>query len=160
VLLQKEKLEKHLKERLGELFQIHYDLFLYDITSTYFEGAAEKNAQAQRGHSRDHRTDCKQVLIALVVTKEGIPLGYAVFAGNKHDSKTVEFIIQQMEARYGHADRIWIMDRGMSSPEILKLLGQDHRRYILGTPKTLLKKFAKAAGSPVSSKRSVISVGC
>ena len=141
VLTQKEQLEKHLKERLGELFQISYDLFLYDVTSTYFEGEAEKNSQAQRGYSRDHRPDCKQVLIALVVTKEGIPLGYEVFAGNKHDSKTVETIIQQMEARYGHADRIWIMDRGMNSPETLKLLGQDHRRYILGTPKTLLKKF-------------------
>lgn len=141
VLLQKAPLEKHLKERLGELFQIRYDLFLYDITSTYFEGAAEKNSQAQRGHSRDHRPDCKQVLIALVVTREGIPLGYEVFAGNKHDCKTVETIIQQMEARYGRAERIWIMDRGMNSPETLKLLGEEHRRYILGTPKSLLKKF-------------------
>lgn len=141
VLLQKAPLEKHLKERLGELFQINYDLFLYDITSTYFEGAAEKNSQAQRGHSRDHRADCKQVLIALVVTKEGIPLGYEVFAGNKHDCKTVATIVQQMEARYGQAERIWIMDRGMNSPETLKLLGEEQRRYILGTPKSLLKKF-------------------
>lgn len=141
VLTQKDQLQKHLKERLGELFEIDYDLFLYDVTSTYFEGEAEKNPQAQRGYSRDHRPDCKQVLVALVVTKEGIPLGYEVFVGNKHDSKTVETIVQQMEARYGHADRIWIMDRGMSSPETLRLLGQDHRRYILGTPKSLLKKF-------------------
>ena len=140
-MAQKEQLQKHLKERWGELFQISYDLFLYDVTSTYFEGKAEKNSQAQRGYSRDHRPDCKQVLIALVVTKEGIPLGYEVFAGNKHDSKTVETIVQQMEERYGQADRIWIMDRGMSSPETLKLLGQDNRRYILGTPKSLLKKF-------------------
>jgi len=85
--------------------------------------------------------NCKQVLIAPVVAKEGIPLGYEVFAGNKHDYKTVETIVQQMEARYGHADRIWIMDRGMSSFETLKLLGQNNRRYILGTPKSLLKKF-------------------
>jgi transposase len=141
VLAQKAPLQKHLKERLGELFQISYDLFLYDVTSTYFEGEAGKNAQAQRGYSRDHRPDCKQVLIALVVTKEGIPLGYEVFTGNKHDSKTVETIVQQMEERYGQANRIWIMDRGMSSPETLKLLGQDNRRYILGTPKSLLKKF-------------------
>lgn len=142
VLLQKEQLQKHLKERLGELFQIRYDLFLYDVTSTFFEGEAEKNSQAQRGYSRDHRPDCKQVLIALVVTREGIPLGYEVFAGNKHDCKTVETIVRQMEERYGQADRIWIMDRGMGSPETLMLLRQSHRRYILGAPKSLLKKFA------------------
>jgi transposase len=142
LLPHKEQLQKHLKERLGELFQITYDLILYDVTSTYFEGEAAANPQAQRGHSRDHRSDCKQVCIALVVTKEGIPLGYEVFAGNQHDSKTVCDVITKMETLYGKADRIWIMDRGMISPENLALLHQDNRRYILGMPKSQLKHFA------------------
>lgn len=126
---------------MGELFRISYDLLLYDVTSTYFEGEAAKNSQAQRGYSRDHRPDCKQVLIALVVAKEGLPLGYEVFEGNKHDSKTVETIIQKVELLYGQADRIWIMDRGMGGAETLRLLGRENRRYILGTPKSLLRKF-------------------
>ena len=141
LLGQKDRLQKYLKDRLGELFRISYDLLLYDVTSTYFEGEAAKNPQAQRGYSRDHRPDCKQVLIALIVAKEGIPLGYEVFEGNKHDSQTVETIIQKVELLYGQADRIWIMDRGMGSAETLRLLGRENRRYILGTPKSLLKKF-------------------
>jgi len=141
LLLHKEALQKHLKERFGELFQIQYDLLLYDVTSTYFEGEAAKNPQAKRGHSRDHRPDCKQVCIALVVTKEGIPLGYEVFAGNTHDSKTVEKILEKIEKLYGKSDRIWIMDRGMISPHNLKLLRTEERRYIMGTPKSALKKF-------------------
>lgn len=141
LLRHKEALQKHLKERFGELFKISYDILLYDITSTYFEGEAEKNPQAQRGYSRDHRRDCKQVCIALVVSKEGIPLGYELFAGNTHDSKTVETMITTMETLYGKADRIWIMDRGMVSPENLKLLRQDQRRYIIGTSKSQLKYF-------------------
>lgn len=141
LLLHKEALQKHLKERFGELFQIQYDLLLYDVTSTYFEGEAAKNPQAKRGHSRDHRPDCKQVCIALVVTKEGIPLGYEVFTGNTHDSKTVEKILEKIERLYGKSDRIWIMDRGMISPHNLKLLRTAERRYIMGTPKSALKKF-------------------
>jgi transposase len=101
----------------------------------------KKNSQAQRGYSRDHRPDCKQVLIALIVTKEGIPLGYEVFEGNKHDSKTVETIVKKIEELYGQADRIWIMDRGMATPATLKILSQENRHYIMGTPKGLLKKF-------------------
>lgn len=142
VLPHKDQLQQHLKERFGELFQINYDLMLYDVTSTYFEGEAVANSQAQRGHSRDHRCDCKQVCIALVVTKEGIPLGYEIFAGNTHDSKTVEDIVTKMEKLYGKADRIWIMDRGMTSPKTLTLLNEEHRRYILGMPKSQLKHFA------------------
>lgn len=141
LLRHKEALQKHLKERFGELFEISYDILLYDVTSTYFEGEAEKNPQAQRGYSRDHRRDCKQVCIALVVTKEGIPLGYELFAGNTHDSKTVETMITTMEKIYGKADRIWIMDRGMLSPENLKVLRQEQRRYIIGTSKSQLKHF-------------------
>jgi transposase len=143
LLPHKEALEKHLKRRFGELFNIEYDLLLYDVTSTYFEGEARGNPQAKRGYSRDQRPDCKQVCIALVVTKEGIPLGYEVFDGNRHDSTTVEEIVEKMEARYGAADRIWVMDRGMVSENNIEFLSQNHRRYIIGTPKSLLKKFER-----------------
>ena len=105
LLPHKRSLEKHLKQRLGELFQLDYDLLLYDVTSTYFEGEAAGNAQAQRGYSRDHRPDCKQVNIALVVSRGGMPLGYEVFAGNRADVTTVEEIVEAMESRYGKANR-------------------------------------------------------
>ena len=103
LLPHKTALEQHLVQRLGELFALDYDLLLYDVTSTYFEGAAARNPLAQRGHSRDHRPDCKQVCMALVVTREGMPLGYELFAGNKTDVTTVEEIVGTMEARYGQA---------------------------------------------------------
>ncbi len=141
LLPHKEALEIHLKNRLGELFGLEYDILLYDVTSTYFEGQAAGNPLAQRGYSRDHRGDCKQVCIGLVVSKCGLPLGYEIFAGNRHDSTTVEEIVQTMERRYGKADRIWVMDRGMVSPENIELLQQDNRRYIIGTPKAMLRKF-------------------
>src|SRR5438046_1946274 len=134
LLPHKGSLEKHLKERLGELFQLEYDLLLYDVTSTYFEGTAAGNPQAQRGYSRDHRPDCKQVNIALVVTREGMPLGYEVFAGNRHDSTTVQEIIQTMEAKYGKAHRIWVLDRGMVSEENVEYLQATGRHYLIGTP--------------------------
>src|SRR6266849_4091219 len=105
-------LEIHLQKRLGRLFRLEYDLLLYDITSTYFEGQAAANPQAQRGYSRDHRPDCKQVLIGLVVTRDGYPLGYAIFAGNRNDGTTVKEIVTSMEARYGREQRIWVLDRG------------------------------------------------
>ena len=143
LLPHKQALEKHLKERFGELFNIQYDLLLYDVTSTYFEGNAANNAQAKHGYSRDKRPDCKQVCIALVVTKEGIPLGYEVFDGNRNDSTTVEEIVEAMEKRYGTADRIWVMDRGMVSDHNIEFLKQNARRYIIGTPKSLLKKFER-----------------
>jgi transposase len=138
---QKEKLQQRLKERLGELFEIKYDILLYDVTSTYFEGEGEENPKAQRGYSRDSRGDCKQVCIGLVVTKEGIPIGYEVFEGNRHDSKTVEEIIEKMERAYGKTDRVWIMDRGMISKTNMEILKAEGRRYIIGTPKNQLKKF-------------------
>ena len=141
LLVHKDDIQKYLKERLGELFAIKYDILLYDVTSTYFEGEVSTNPQAQQGYSRDSRPDCKQVTIGLVVTKEGIPLGYEVFEGSRHDSTTVETIIEKMESLYGKSDRVWIMDRGMASPENLELLAEEHRRYIIGTPKSKLKKF-------------------
>jgi transposase len=141
LLPHKAALEKHLKQRLGELFDLDYDLLLYDVTSTYFEGAAAANPQAQRGYSRDHRPDCKQVNIALVVSRSGLPLGYEVFAGNRNDVTTVKEIVAAMESKYGRANRIWVMDRGMVSADNLEFLKRDGRRYILGTPKSMLRKF-------------------
>ena len=143
----KEAMEIHLKERLGTLFGIEYDILLYDVTSTYFEGQANGNGLAQRGYSRDHRGDCKQVCIGLVVSKCGMPLGYEIFAGNRHDSTTVEEIVETMERRYGKADRIWVMDRGMVSQENIDLLKEGKRRYIIGTPKSMLRNFAARIAS-------------
>jgi transposase len=136
-------LQVHLKARLGELFSIQYDLLLYDVTSTYFEGQAKRNPMAKRGHSRDHRPDCKQVCIALVVTREGIPLGYEVFDGNRVDVTTVEEIVGTMEERYGKAERVWVMDRGMTSADNVAWLQRTGRRYLIGASKNELKKFAK-----------------
>ena len=141
LLPHKEALEIHLKNRLGELFDIEYDLLLYDVTSTFFEGQCMGNPLAQRGYSRDQRSDCKQVCIALVVTRCGMPLGYEVFAGNTADVTTVKGIVEMMEKRYGKSDRIWVMDRGMTSEDNLEFLRQENRRYIIGTNKALLKKF-------------------
>jgi transposase len=142
VLQHKAELEAHLSRRCGELFAVDNEVLLYDVTSTYFEGEAQGNALARRGYSRDHRPDCKQVCIALVVTFDGFPLGYEVFAGNTHDSRTVQTIVDTMEARHGVVGRVWIADRGMSSAENLAWLRQTGRRYIIGAPKAELRKFA------------------
>lgn len=141
LLPHKEAIEQHLKKRFGELFNLDYDLLLYDVTSTYFEGQVLRNAQAKRGHSRDHRPDCKQVCIALVVTKEGVPLGYEVFDGNRVDVTTVEEIVSTMERRFGRSDRVWVMDRGMTSEDNLAWFWQTKRRFLVGTPKAELKKW-------------------
>ena len=142
ILVHKSALEAHLSKRCGELFSSQNEVLLYDVTSVYFEGEAEANPLAQRGYSRDHRPDCKQVLIALVVTFDGFPLGYEVFAGNIHDSRTLQTIVATMEARHGMMGRVWITDRGMASAENLIWLRQTGRRYIIGAPKSELKKFA------------------
>jgi len=139
----KDIIEKHLKERLGELFDIKYDILLYDVTSTYFEGQCKDNPLAQRGYSRDSRPDCLQVCIGLVVTDDGMPLGYEVFAGNTHDSRTVEEIVTSMEAKYGRANRVWVMDRGMVSEKNLDFIRSRNGSYIVGTPKCILKQFEK-----------------
>jgi transposase len=146
VLPLKPALEAHIKKQWEGLFEIKYDLLLYDITSTYFEGKMEGNPQARRGHSRDHRPDCKQVCIGLIVTREGMPLGYEIFPGNLHDSKTVKTTVEKIEGRYGHADRIWVMDRGMVSDKILTWLREGGRRYLVGLPKSELKKHAAEIG--------------
>jgi transposase len=141
LLPHKDALEQHLRRRLGDLFDLKYELLLYDITSTYFEGQCRSNPLAKRGYSRDSRPDCLQVLIGLVVTEDGFPLGYQVFAGNRHDSTTVEELVQAMERKYGRAQRVWVMDRGMVSEPNLALLRQNQASYIVGTPKAMLKRF-------------------
>jgi len=143
LLPHKRALEKHLKEKLGELFELDYDLLLYDVTSTYFEGEAAGNDLAARGYSRDHRCDCKQVNIALVVSRCGMPLGYEVFAGNRNDTTTVEELVTHIEGLYGRANRIWVMDRGMVSEDNVRFLRRGGRRYIIGTAKNLLRKFER-----------------
>ncbi len=143
LLPHKEALEVFLKGRLGELFALEYDLLLYDVTSTYFEGEARGNPLAQRGHSRDHRPDCKQVCIGLVVSRCGMPLGYEVFAGNRNDVTTLAEIVETMERRYGRAERIWVTDRGMVSEENIAFLRQQQRQYLVGTPKSMLKRFQR-----------------
>jgi transposase len=141
LLPHKEVLEKHLRQRFGELFELKCDLLLYDITSTYFEGDAEGNPLAQRGYSRDSRPDRPQVCIGLVVTEDGFPLGYEIFAGNTHDSTTVQGIVEAMEKKYGSLSRVWVMDRGMVSEENLRLLRERGGKYIVGTPKAMLTQF-------------------
>jgi transposase len=148
LLVHKRGLEAHLAKRYGELFAGQNEVLLYDVTSTYFEGEAAGNALAQRGYSRDHRPDCKQVCIALVVTFDGFPLGYEVFAGNRHDSTTLQEIVETMERRHGAVGRVWIADRGMASKKNLQWLGETGRRYIIGAPKSELKKCRKQLTEP------------
>jgi transposase len=142
LLPHKEAIEKHLVKRLGELFELDYDLLLYDVTSTYFEGIADP-AIAKRGYSRDHRPDCVQVNIALVVSREGMPLGYEIFAGNTTDVSTVQEIVEGMENKFGKVNRVWVMDRGMVSAENIAWLNSTGRRYVIGTSRSELGRFAK-----------------
>lgn len=141
LLPHKAEVEKYLKERLGDLFNLEYDLLFYDITSTYFEGEGRNNHQAKHGYSRDHRPDCEQVCIGLVVSQWGLPLGYEVFDGNRFDATTVAEMINKIEFQYGQANRIWVMDRGMVSEDNIKFLKSSGRRYVVGTPRSQLKRF-------------------
>lgn len=141
LLPHKRMIEERLQKRLGELFDLNYDLLLYDVTSTFFEGLAERNPQAKRGHSRDHRPDCKQVCIAMVVTREGVPLSYEVFDGNRVDVTTVEEIVGVMEKRFGLADRIWVMDRGMMSRKNIAWLQETGRRYVVGASRQEVRRW-------------------
>jgi transposase len=137
----KDKLCAHLQERYQSWFGVQFEFLLYDVTSTYFEGQAEGNAKAARGYSRDQRPDCKQVNLGLVVTPEGLPIGYEVFAGNTADVATVQDMVHLLEQKYGQAKRIWVLDRGMISEENLDFLRARDARYLVGTPKSQLKKF-------------------
>lgn len=132
----------HLLKRYESWFGVDFEFMLYDVTSTYFEGQAERNKKAKRGYSRDKRPDCKQVCIGLVVTPDGgLPIGYEVFDGNRADVTTVEEIVTMMEEKYGQAKRIWVMDRGMVSEDNIDFLRQREARYLVGTPKGQLRKF-------------------
>jgi transposase len=143
VLPLKSAIEAHLKGRIGELFSVEFDILLYDVTSTYFEGEAKRNPQARRGYSRDHRPDAKQVCIGLVVTIDGFPLGYEVFAGNRTDVTTIGEIVEAMETKYGRARRVWVFDRGIVSEANLEFVRDRGGVYVVGTPKSMLKKFEK-----------------
>tara|TARA_R110002073_G_scaffold289273_1_gene454150 strand:+ start:453 stop:2219 length:1767 start_codon:yes stop_codon:yes gene_type:complete len=143
LLPHKDALFGHFQRVYGELFGTTFDVLLYDITSTYFEGQAAGNSQAQRGYSRDSRPDCVQVCIALVVTPEGLPLAYEVFDGNRTDVTTVEEIVSMMRDKYGHERRTWVMDRGMVSEDNLDMLREAKANYLVGTPKNMLKKFER-----------------
>ena len=119
ILPHKKALEQHLKQRYGELFGAEFDVLLYDLTSTYVEGSAEKNPMMARGYSRDHRPDCEQMVIALIVNSEGFPFSYETFNGNRADVSTMETILRMVEHKYGKARRIWVLDRGIVSEENL-----------------------------------------
>jgi len=141
LLPHKDELCRHLQARYGELFGTTFDFLFYDITSTYFEGNAKGNPQAQRGYSRDGRPDCSQICIGLVASREGLPLSFEIFNGNRVDVTTPKEMIQIMESKYGKANRIWVMDRGMVSEDNLDYMRQKGARYLVGTPKSMLKKF-------------------
>ena len=144
LLPHKDGLFKHFQKVYGEFFGITYDLLLYDITSTFFEGQQTGNPQARRGYSRDSRPDCLQVCIALVVTPEGLPLAYEVFDGNRADVSTVEEIMALMREKYGQERRTWVMDRGMISEDNLEALRAAGASYLVGTPKSMLRQFERA----------------
>ena len=141
ILPHKTKLERHLKERYGALFGAEFDVLLYDLTSTYVEGAAEKNPMVRRGYSRDHRPDCEQLVIALIVNNEGFPFSYETFDGNRSDVSTMETILRMVERKYGKARRIWIFDRGIVSEENLAAIRKRGGQYLTGTPRSQMKRF-------------------
>src|SRR5258708_6122952 len=141
ILPHKTKLERHLKERYGELFGAEFDVLLYDLTSTYVEGAAENNPMLRRGYSRDHRPDCEQLVIALIVNHEGFPFSYETFNGNRADVSTMETILRMVERKYGKARRIWVFDRGIVSEANLAAIRKREGHYLTGTPRSQMKQF-------------------
>jgi len=137
----KPELEQHLAARWRDLFGASFDVLLYDLTSTYFEGDVQEVDKAARGYSRDHRPDCAQVVIALVVTPEGFPLSYEVFEGNRTDVTTLETMLERVETKHGQARRIWIFDRGLVSEANLEKLRQRGAQYVVGTPRHQLEAY-------------------
>ena len=142
----KDELFKFLVRRWGELFDAKFDVLLYDLTSTYFETDVERGAHDLRqfGYSRDKRGDCRQVVIALIVTPEGYPLSYEVMSGNTADSTTLGDFLDRIEQRYGHANRIWVMDRGIPTEDSLSKMRSMGASYLVGTPKGRLSKLEQA----------------
>src|SRR2546426_2657483 len=141
ILPHKTKLERHLKDRYGALFEAEFDVLLYDLTSTYVEGAAENNPMMRRGYSRDHRPDCEQMVIALIVNNEGFPFSYETFDGNRADVSTMETILRMVERKYGKARRIWVFDRGIVSEENLASIRKRGGQYLVGKPPSQMKQF-------------------
>ena len=141
ILPHKTKLERHLKQRYGELFGAEFDVLLYDLTSTHVEGAAEKNPMMRRGYSRDHCPDCEQIVIALIVNNEGFPFSYETFDGNRADVSTMETILRMVERKYGKARRIWVFDRGIVSEKNLEAIRKRSGQYLVGTPRRQMKLF-------------------
>ena len=137
----KTQIEQHLKQRYGELFQAEFDILLYDLTSTYVEGMAEENPMMKRGYSRDHRPDCEQLVLALIVNPEGFPFSYELFDGNRADVTTLKTILRTVERKHGKARRVWIFDRGVVSEENLATVRQHGGQYLVGTPRSKLKQF-------------------
>ena len=160
ILDHKEELCKHLKSRWEDMFGIEFDVLLYDLTSTYFEGLCKGNPKAKFGYSRDKRSDCRQVVIALVVTPEGFPIGYEVLPGNTLDKTTLRMFLKKVESLYGKARRVWIMDRGIPTEDVLSQMRDENIQYLVGTPRAMLAKLEdklvdldwKAANENVSVK--------
>jgi hypothetical protein len=145
ILKHKAALFEHLRQRWQELFQARFDVLLYDLTSTYIEGEGEEIPKAQHGYSRDHRFDCRQVVIALVVTPEGFPLAYEVMEGNTSDRTTLRGFLAKIEAQYGRARRVWLMDRGIPTEEVLQEMRAPEREvfYLVGTPRGKIQQYEK-----------------
>jgi transposase len=145
VLEHKRELFVWLKQKWAELFQADFEVLLYDLTSTYFEGEMEQNPKARRGYSRDGRPDCLQLVIALVVTTDGFPLAYEVMNGNTSDRTTLRTFLDDIEKTYGKAKRTWVMDRGVPSEAILKEMREPEREtfYLVGTPKGKINQHEK-----------------
>ena len=157
----KDDLFKFLKRRWGELFGAKFDVLLYDLTSTYFETDVERGPEDLRqfGYSRDKRGDCRQVVIALIVTPEGFPLSYEVLAGNTADSTTLSDFLERIEQRYGRANRIWVMDRGIPTEDSLAQMRAKGASYLVGTPKGRLTKLEQAfLGQPWARVREGVQV--
>src|SRR5712672_3105997 len=142
VLEHKQELFLWLRQRWADLFQADFEVLLYDLTSTYFEGEMEQNRKAKRGYSRDGRPDCLQVVIALVITPDGFPLAYEVMQGNTADCSTLRGFLDKIEQTYGKAKRMWVMDRGIPTEAILAEMRDPGRQisYLVGTPKSRIKK--------------------
>src|SRR5664279_3885598 len=141
ILPHKTKLEQHLQQRYGELFGAEFDVLLYDLTSSYVEGAAENNPMMSRGYSRDHRPDGEPMVIALIVNREGFRFRDETFDGNRADVTTMETILRRAERKYGKARRIWVMDRGMVTEENLAAIRKRGGQYLVGTPRRQLQRF-------------------
>ena len=145
VLEHKQDLFIWLKQKWAELFEADFEVLLYDLTSTYFEGEMEENPKAKRGYSRDSRPDCLQVVIALVVTPDGFPLAYEVMDGNTSEHKTLRPFLEQIEKTYGKARRVWVMDRGIPTEAMLREMREPEREmfYLVGTPKGRINQHEK-----------------